>query len=157
MVESETWQTLFPTHKPVPGAWEQNSWLISPGGTAPPGKLHRTVTAYGTGSSIVGSRSDLLIGDDLLDFDNTRTSHQRSLVESWFYNSFLTRRKAGGRVIMIGTSWNSEDLLAKIRKEDTGWLVCHMPTLDEGGDGYHAYLQYPDNWKHEVIGEKVGA
>jgi hypothetical protein len=155
-IESPTWQALFPDLRPVHAYWEQQAWMVAKEGQAPAGSIHRTLTAYGTGSSIVGSRADLLIGDDLLDFDNTRTAHQRELVDHWFENSFLSRRKASGRVVLIGTSWNSEDLLSKIRREDTGWLVCHTPMLDDSGDGFYANLQYPDGWKYEMLGERIG-
>jgi hypothetical protein len=150
LVTSDVYRMIFPKVIPSKNEWEQNGWSVNNRFTwGGGGRLHRTMSAYGTGTSIVGSRADLLIGDDLLDFDNTRTSHQIDLINKWFYNSFLSRCKGGvhpGRVVLIGTSWNASDLLGSIRRENGDWIVCHMPMLDESGNGFHATLSYPDGW-----------
>jgi hypothetical protein len=118
-----------------------------------PARLHPTVRGYGTGSSITGSRADFLLGDDLLDFDSTRTHHQRQLTKDWLHNSFLSRRKSKtGRVVLIGTSWNAADIYAEIRKEDSGWVVCHVPLLSEAEDGFYADITYPAGWEYEMMG-----
>lgn len=155
-VESEIWRYLFPKVDRAEGMkYEQAEWSIAPDGKPHPGRLHPTVRAYGTGESIVGSRADLLLGDDLLDMENTRTDNARKLVREWFHTSFLSRRKTGGRVILIGTAWNAADLYAEIRKEKIGWVVCHTPLL-ENGDGFYADITYPDEWPYEKIGEPIG-
>ena len=118
------------------------------------GRLHPTVAAYGTGGAITGSRADLVLADDLLDFENSRTAHQRDLVEQWLHNSLLSRRKSRtGRAIVIGTAWHSNDIYAKARREG-GWVVCHTPLLSQGAEMY-ANLSYPDNWPHEMLGEPI--
>lgn len=157
LTASPVWRAIFPDLQPVYSKWEQNSWTIAPGGKDKPGRIHRTLTAYGTGDSIVGSRADILIGDDILDLDNTRTQHQRELIDEWIHTSLLSRVKARvGRVILIGTSWNAADAYAKIRREDAGWVICHTPSVSESEDGFHAFITYPDGWKFERLGEPIG-
>jgi hypothetical protein len=155
MVETPLWQTIFPnTVKYENLKWAGNEWSLKDSEFDNPGRLHPTVRAYGTGSSITGSRADLMLGDDLLDFDNTRTHHQRQLIEAWLHNSFLPRRKSRtGRVILIGTSWNAGDMYATIRKEDTGWVTCHVPLLSEVEGGFWANVSYPSGWKYKMLGE----
>lgn len=158
-VESDEWQFTFAGVEPVRAAngfkWETAEWSVAPEGKPRPGRLHPTVAAYGTGGSVIGSRADLVVADDLLDFDNSRTAHQRDLVETWLHTSLLSRLKSGnGRVVIVGTAWHHDDIYSKARKEG-GWVVCHIPLLSDTNEVI-AKISYPDNWPHEVIGQPVG-
>lgn len=155
MIESAAWRGAFPDIQQAQGmAWTTTEWSIAPDGKPFAGRLHPTISAYGTGGSVIGGRADLIVPDDLLDFDNTRTAHQRNLVAQWFQNSLLSRLKSKtGRLAMVGTTWHHDDLIARVRKEP-GWVVCHTPLLGEGAD-FYANLFYPDDWKYEKLGEPV--
>lgn len=136
MVESEKWRAVFPGIEPDHNRkWEQKEWSI---GTRA-GDLHPTMRSYGTGASITGSRAELLLGDDLLDYNNTRTPGMREVVRNWFDNSFLSRLTPDGRAIIIGTSWNAADIYADLRKL-LSWTIIHMPLLSEAEDGYCAFI-----------------
>ncbi|MDI6769750.1 MAG: hypothetical protein QMD04_08745 [Anaerolineales bacterium] len=155
-VESAEWQATFPDILPIKASkgakWETNEWSLAPGGKPRPGRLHPTVAAYGTGGSVIGARADLVLADDLLDFDNSRTAHQRGLVETWLHTSLLSRLKSKtGRAIMIGTAWHTEDIYAKARREGN-WVVCHIPLLSDG-ELVYANLTYPDTWPYEMLGD----
>lgn len=157
-IESAGWAKTFPGIRPVKSSqglkWSTDEWSLAPNGEPHPGRLHPTVAAYGTGGSVIGSRADLVIGDDLLDFDNSRTAHQRRTVELWLHNSLLSRRKSRtGRAILIGTAWTHDDLYAKARSEGK-WVICHIPLLSPGREVY-ANLTYPDKWPFETIGEPL--
>lgn len=155
MVETQEWQRTFPGVKRAVGLeWLSARWSLAPDGVPTPGRLHPTVSAYGTGGSITGSRADLVIADDLLNFENSRTQHQRWLVNQWLHNSLLTRLKSGtGRIVVIGTAWDSDDIYAKARKGG-GWVVCHTPLLSASAAVY-AFLTYPDDWPYERLGEPL--
>jgi hypothetical protein len=158
MVESDRWQATFPDVRPVKATaglkWSTEEWSLAPDGSPHAGRLHPTVAAYGTGGSVIGSRADLVLADDLLDFDNSRTEHQRTTVETWFHNSLLSRRKSRvGRAVLIGTAWHHDDLYAKARREG-GWVVCHIPLLSES-ESVYAMLTYPDDWPHERLGSPL--
>ena len=159
-IESAEWQQTFEGTLPVKSRrgllWGSTEWSVAPNGEPRPGRLHPTVSAYGTGGSVIGSRADLVVADDLLDFDNSRTAHQRELVETWMHTSLLSRRKSGtGRVVVIGTAWHHADVYSKARR-DGGWVVCHIPLLSESNQVF-ANISYPDNWPYETMGEPVGA
>lgn len=70
-----------------------------------------SVQACGAYGAIVGSRLDVIILDDILDFENTRTPEQREKLIEWFETTVLTRATAGARIYVIGTPWHPEDLL----------------------------------------------
>lgn len=155
LVESSVFRGLFPGVLPAAGmGWERHEWSTAPDGKPSPGRLHPTLRAYGTGQSIVGSRGDLLLADDLIDYNLSRTEGSRLFVREWFHNSFLSRRKSNtGRVIVIGTMWNSADLYADLRRNNEGWVICHTPLLSEAPDGFYADVTYPDDWAYEMVGE----
>lgn len=158
-VESTEWQNTFPGILPVRVSdgfkWTTTEWSLAQDGKPRAGRLHPTVAAYGTNGPVIGSRSDVFVADDLLDFENSRTAHQRGLVETWLHTSMLSRRKAQiGRIIMIGTAWHFDDIYSKAKREG-GWVVCHVPLLSEA-DQVFATISYPDNWKYETLGEPIG-
>lgn len=163
LVDSPAYQKTFTNVLPVKSRsgkgglkWGVTEWSLAPNGMPTPGRLHPTVAAYGTGGSVIGSRADLIIADDLLDFDNTRTAHQRKLVETWLHNSLLSRRKSRtGRVIIIGTAWHHDDIYSKARKEGD-WVVCKISLLSPTNEVY-AYLTYPPSYRGEILGEPIAA
>lgn len=154
MTESEIWRSLFPDRLPAKGMpYEQHEWSLAPGGKPTTGRLHPTIRAYGAGEGITGSRADLLIADDLIDFNIARSPAQRMSLREWFYNSFLSRRKVQGRTIVVGTMWNAADLYADIRRSNDGWVICHTPLYSEIEDGFYANLVYPDDFKGQMLGD----
>jgi hypothetical protein len=155
MAAQKAWRDMFPNVLPAVGMqYTSAKWSLAPNGIPHAGRIHPTVAAYGTGGSITGSRADLVLGDDILDEDNSRTAHQRGLVDSWLHRSLLTRRKAViGRAILIGTAWHHDDIYSKARNKGD-WVVCHTPLLGEG-DTFTATVSYPDDWPYEMVGEPV--
>ena len=63
---------------------------------------------------IVGARLDVLVLDDILSFENTRTEAQRQKLMEWLDTSVFTR--ATGRCIymVIGTPWQPDDVLHEL-------------------------------------------
>lgn len=152
-VEQAIWQATFPGVRRAIGLpWKVHEWSLAPNGIPHAGRLHPSVAAYGTGGAVIGSRADVIIADDLLDFRNTGTAHQRAFVESWFHSILLSRRKSQtGRIIVIGTSYHHDDLYERI-KRDGSWVVCHMPLLSNTQQVI-ATLTYPDLF----VGTRLGA
>lgn len=156
MVENEEWKETFPGIERAQGmTFDATQWSLAPQGIPTPGRLHPTIAAYGTMGNITGSRANEVLGDDLLDFENTRTQYQRELVNAWVHNSFLPRRKSRiGRALLIGTAWHHDDAYVRARNAG-GFIVCRIPLLSEGPE-VNAILTYPDNWKYERLGEPIG-
>lgn len=157
-VDSPAWRETFPRAQRAGGMpWKTNEWSLAPGGVPHPGRLHPTVAAYGTGGSVLGSRADLVVADDLLDFQNAATAYQRDMVENWFDRSLLSRRKSQtGRVVVVGTCWHHDDLYARLLKKG-GWVGVRLGLMSETGDqNVYATLSYPDGWTGPVLGERIG-
>jgi len=160
IVTDEAWQQTFPNITPVISKeglkWRGDEWSLAPKGRPYPGRLHPTLAAYGTGGSVIGSRADLVLADDLLDFDNTRTQHQRDLVTTWTHNSLLSRRKSKrGRAVVIGTAWHHDDLYQRLIRGGN-WVVCRMQ-LESDSPQVYATITYPDNFAGAMLGEPLAA
>lgn len=70
-----------------------------------------TYQALGVLGTILGSRLDLMILDDLLDFENTLTPGSRARLIEWLKTTAITRLTPQGRIWCIGTAWHEEDLM----------------------------------------------
>lgn len=160
IASSPKWQTTFPNIRPARGpgesAYEAHQWSLRVEDANQTVRIHPTVSSAGTLGTVIGGRARLLIGDDLLDFDSTRTRTQRENTVNWAYSSFFSRVMAQvGRKILIGNAWHYQDLYARCREEG-GWVVSHTPMLNEDGPNAWSYLTLPDDWNpDELIGEPV--
>ena len=155
LVDTSTFQATFPdVQRAVGMKWHQDEWSVAPEGRPRPGRVHPSLFAVGTGGKIIGSRARLLLADDILDFENTRTAAGRELTDTWLHNSFLSRRMAQvGRAIVIGNAWHHDDSHARMRKAGD-WVVCHVPLLSEEPNVY-ATIQYPESYRGPKLGEPV--
>lgn len=156
LVESAEFRETFPTVRPAEGmSWRTHEWSVAEEGRPHAGRLHPTVSAYGTGGAITGSRGRWILADDILDYENTRTAHQRGLVDTWLHTSLLSRITAETGIIrMIGNTWHHDDAHARLRRSE-GWVTCHIPLLSDGRDVV-ATITYPDDFTGRRLGEPVG-
>ena len=82
-----------------------------------------TISTVGTGGAILSKRADVIIVDDLLSKDNTRTVEQRQKVKEWFNDILMpVLDPIRGRLFIVGTAFNLEDLYHD--------LIEHDPTFD---------------------------
>lgn len=79
-----------------------------------------TISTVGVGGTILSKRADLIICDDLLSLENTKTIDQRQKMRDWFHQVLLPVLSPNGRVIFVGTVWHPQDLLLELLS-DAGW------------------------------------
>lgn len=152
-VYSQAWRATYPNLAPAVGLpWKAMQWSLAPGGIPHPGRLHPTISSYGTGGSVVGSRADLIVADDILDDKNTATGYQREFISHWFHTTLYSRLKSQtGRIVVIGTAWHSDDLYARLRR-DGHWTIVHVRLLADEHESQQAYIQYPDSYTGPRLG-----
>lgn len=126
-VDSPTFRKIFPDTMVDPANRSAGRWSTMD---------DNTYFACGVGGSVTGRRADLLICDDLFrgrqDADSLA---RRNLVYDWFKADAYTRLKPGGRVVLIATRWNEDDLTGRLLQEmeDGGeeWEVLSLPAICE--------------------------
>lgn len=77
-----------------------------------------TVSATSIGGTVLARRADIIICDDILNQDNSRTLDQRMKTADWFWKVLLPVLEPDGRLIVVGTAWNVEDLYEKLLTND---------------------------------------
>lgn len=104
----EVFGDLFPPDMKSPGEkWTDAEIIVRRKAT------HKdpTVSAMGAGGSILSKRADIIICDDILNLDNTRTVEQRAKIKQWYNEVLIPVLEPDGIMINVGTAWNLEDLL----------------------------------------------
>lgn len=103
-----------------------------------------TISTVGIGGTILSKRADIIICDDILNFENSRTPEQRQKLKDWFHQVLLPVLTPGGRVIFVGTVWHPQDLLNELLA-DPGWdyrkkfkAVIEEPVHKELWDAWYA-------------------
>lgn len=61
-----------------------------------------------------GGRPDLIICDDILNEELVANKERRDKLRRWFYGSLVPCRSKSGRVIMVGTPMNLDDILESL-------------------------------------------
>lgn len=69
-----------------------------------------TVTALGSSGAVVSKHFDIIIGDDLVGFENARTETQRRKLKEWFYSSLVPTLEPDGEIHILGTRYHPLDL-----------------------------------------------
>jgi hypothetical protein len=121
----------------------------------PYGVRDPTVQALGVGSPIQGARLDLVIVDDVLDFETTRTPDQRSKTLEWLKSKVINRILWGGKIIFIGTPWHPQDAMHVLQRE--GWPTIRESAYREDGTPLWPAKWWPDRLteRRRILGPRV--
>ena len=104
-----------------------------------------SVQAYGVHGNVLGARIDLLILDDILDYENTRTAANRKDLWDWYHSSLAGRLTSNGRIICVGTAFHPDDTLHRLGAIPT-WNAYRYPVLDHNGQP-----RWPEAWPLDRI------
>jgi hypothetical protein len=105
-----------------------------------------SIQACGVHGSILGSRLDRIILDDVLDYENCRTPKARQDLWDWYHATLAGRMTKRGRVSVIGTAFHPEDLLHRFARQP-GWKAVRYPVVDDqSGES-----RWPSRWPRERI------
>ncbi len=95
--------------------WNEDEILIS---TRTKILKEPTITALGAGAGIPGRHFDLIIGDDLVDEENSATEHQREKNKKWFYTTLMPTLEPEGELRLLGTRYHVHDLYGHFAYKD---------------------------------------
>jgi predicted phage terminase large subunit-like protein len=90
----------------------------------------------GVGVGIAGFRADLAIIDDpVRSREDADSALVRERTWDWFKSDLSTRLKPGGRIVLIQTRWNEDDLAGRVlKKGGDRWEVLSLPAEAEEDD-----------------------
>lgn len=142
---SKELREVFPDLKPSPaGPWTNTQLTVERVGSP----KDPSVQATGVHGSIVGARIDLLILDDLLDYENARTPGLREDLWSWVHSTLFGRLTANARVISVGNAYHRDDFLHRLERNPI-WHTARFPVISADGKP-----SWPERWTLERITKK---
>lgn len=122
---NERFRQVFPDVRPSATKWTDSQWLIE--GSPWLGSNFANLFAQGAGGQIASKRFDVIICDDILDEENSKTPEQRAAVEEWFWKTLYPCLAPNGVVIVLGTRWAEDDIYQKLtdppEKGGKGWKL----------------------------------
>lgn len=136
---------VFPTLLPTDDAslpWRALALTVRRPGM---GAKDPSVQACGVHGNIIGARIDLLVLDDILDYENTHTPGPREDVWRWVRSTLFSRLTENARVWCVGNAWHPDDPMHRMEKED-GYVGKRFPVIKADGS-----LTWPANWTPERI------
>jgi hypothetical protein len=88
-----------------------------------------SVQLTGIHGSVLGSRVDRILLDDVLDYENCKTQLARDDVINWYKSTPAGRLVEGGKTRCIGTAFHPQDLLHHFAKTP-GWVAYKYPVIN---------------------------
>ena len=108
--------------------------------------------AAGVGGGITGHGADIAIIDDpVRGHEDADSETIRERIWDWWRSDMRSRIMPGGRVIIIGTRWHTDDLIGRLLEQDQGrgqWTLLHHPAVDDFGRSL-----WPEMWPIEEMRE----
>lgn len=108
-----------------------------------------SIQAKGVHGDILGSRIDLLVIDDILDWENCRNERQREDLKSWVKSTVMGRLMPDARVVVIGNAYHPEDLLHEFATTP-GFTAVRYPVVDDAT----GEPRWPERWPAARIERK---
>lgn len=134
---------VFPELTPDKKAgWTKHTLVVSREGM----QKDPTVLSAGIHANVTGARIDLLVIDDILDYENSKSEHQRNDLDQWLRSTIGGRLTRRSRVVCTGNPWHVRDQLHKWARNRRIYLAVKYPVIDENGESL-----YPDRWPLERI------
>lgn len=111
-----------------------------------------SVTCVGVEGTVVSKHYDVIISDDLVDEDNSRTKLQRDKTRTWFYNTLMPTLEPPdpkvphrGEHHMLGTRYHYDDLYGHLIANELAEHHQIIPALDVNGKSPWPE-KYPAKW-----------
>ncbi len=147
----ETYREIFGNIKPSePKVWRTDAVTVIREIDSPEASL----SAIGTMGQAVSKRADIIVVDDPLDSENTKTDYLRQSMIRWFNDALMPTLEPKGLCICIMTPWHEDDLSQYIMKQP-GWIVMRYPVIMNAKENLPKWLD-TDDPKLTVWPEKYG-
>ena len=119
-------------------------------------KKEATVSALGASGAVVSKHFDIIIGDDLVGFENARTEAQRKVLKEWFYSSLYPTLEPDGEIHILGTRYSSMDLYEDLIKSKNYKINVQQAITVKDGQEYSLWESKFSLEKLRSIREEAG-
>lgn len=75
---------------------------------------HPTLYSVGAGGAVLGRRNKLIVADDIVDRENSKSAEQREKLKYWYDNDLVGTLEPDGQVVVIGTPQDYKDLYSDL-------------------------------------------
>jgi predicted phage terminase large subunit-like protein len=106
------------------------------------------LVGYGIGGPILGRRANIIIVDDPTSQTQSRSAPVMNEQKDWFKATLMSRLIPGGRVIVVLTRWNEDDLASMLINQ-MDFQVLQMPALGDAEKGAFADYILPQVYDEE--------
>lgn len=111
-----------------------------------------SITTLGVGSQVVGKHFDVLVSDDLVDEENSRTKYMRDKLKTWYYQTLDPtleppdpRVPHRGEHHRLGTRYHYDDLYGHLIENELKYQHQIIRALDDKGRSPWP-VKYPPTW-----------
>lgn len=113
--------------------------------------IEPTILCAGIGTALPSKHFDLILADDLVTLDNSRTEGLRKKVTDYFYRTlYPTLDSPHGRLYILGTRWHEADLYGHFADEDHKASTLIVGLLDEETDMSKWEEKFPTSKYHRI-------
>jgi len=98
-----------------PEKWDVREIVVAPRTSS---AKESTVTCVGVGGPVASRHYDIIIADDLVDEENSRTEVQREKTRVWFYKTLQPCLEPDGKLFIVGTRYHYLDLYGHLIKNE---------------------------------------
>lgn len=91
-----------------------------------------TIETYGLDSSPQGARADIVLADDVVDFENSLTEYQRKKLIAFIDQAIRTRLTTTGQFFMLANAWHEEDVAFDYSRRSGVWYRAYPAVNDTG-------------------------
>lgn len=119
-------------------------------------KKEATVSALGASGAVVSKHFDIIIGDDLVGFENARTEAQRKVLKEWFYSSLYPTLEPDGEIHILGTRYSPMDLYEDLIKSKNYKINVQQAITVKDGQEYPLWESKFSLEKLRSIREEAG-
>ena len=126
--------------------WTDAEFLIK--GSKHHASQNVSLYANGAGGAIISKRFDIILCDDILDEENTKSPEARERVETWFWKTLKPCLVPDGVIIVLGTRWAEEDLYQRLIEENKWRSIVRGALVFEPDDINYAKPRalWPEVW-----------
>lgn len=119
-------------------------------------KKEATVSALGASGAVVSKHFDIIMGDDLVGFENARTEAQRKVLKEWFYSSLYPTLEPDGEIHILGTRYSPMDLYEDLIKSKNYKVNVQQAITVKDGQEYSLWESKFSLEKLRSIREEAG-